>query len=95
MDLLRRDFALFDGLLSDEADQVVVADTSFVETAVFSARAGIEMSPAVEEWIRDPSDNGIQQNLMVGCIPPILSPSWKADGMLVGRQFLISCKTTV
>ena len=68
MDLLRRDFALFDGLLSDE-DQVVVADTSFVETAVFSARAGIEMSPAVEEWIRDPSDNGIQQNLMVGCIP--------------------------
>ena len=65
MDLLRRDFALFDGLLSDE-DQVVVADTSFVETAVFSARAGIEMSPAVEEWIRDPSDNGIQQNLMVG-----------------------------
>ena len=80
MDLLRRDFALFDGLLSDE-DQVVVADTSFVETAVFSARAGIEMSPAVEEWIRDPSDNGIQQNSMVGCIPPILSPRWKALGV--------------
>ena len=90
MDLLRRDFALFDGLLSDE-DQVVVADTSFVETAVFSARAGIEMSPAVEEWIRDPSDNGIQQNLMVGCIPPILITTLES----VGRQFLISCKTTV
>ena len=51
MDLLKRDFALFDGLLSD--DRVVVADTSFIETMVFSARAGIEMSPGVEDWIRD------------------------------------------
>ena len=66
MDLLGRDFALFDGLLSD-AGQVVVADTSFIETAVFSARAGIEMSPAVEDWIRDQSDaDGIQQSFVAG-----------------------------
>ena len=64
MDLLRRDFALFDGLLSDEADQVVVADTSFVETAVFSARAGIEMSPAVEDWIRERSEDGIRHSFV-------------------------------
>ena len=49
----RKDFALFDDLLSDwDSESAVVADTSFVETLVFSARAGIEMSPRVEDWIR-------------------------------------------
>jgi len=55
MDLLKRDFALFDGLFNGEGESsgdVVVTDTSFIETMVFSARAGIEMSPAVEDWIR-------------------------------------------
>ena len=56
MDLLKRDFALFDGLLSGGdgggGGRVVVADTSFIETVVFSARAGIEMSPAVDDWIK-------------------------------------------
>ena len=50
----KRDFALFDGLLSGGGG-AVVADTSFIETMVFSARAGIEMSPGVEDWIRDPT----------------------------------------
>ena len=56
MDLLKRDFALFDGLFNGEGESsgdVVVTDTSFIETMVFSARAGIEMSPKVEDWIRD------------------------------------------
>ena len=29
----------------------VITDTSFIETVVFAARAGIEMSPRVESWI--------------------------------------------
>ena len=61
MDLLKRDFALFDGLLSGGdgggGGRVVVADTSFIETVVFSARAGIEMSPAVDDWIKSRSNN--------------------------------------
>ena len=57
LDLLKRDFALFDDVLSGKSQLLsasgsVMADTSFIETLVFSERAGIEMSPTVEEWIR-------------------------------------------
>ena len=58
MDLLRKDFHLFDKILSDEGeglasggDGIVIADTSFIETLVFSARAGIEISPRVQDWL--------------------------------------------
>ena len=34
---------------------MVVTDTSFVETAVFGARAGIELGPGVERWLRSRS----------------------------------------
>merc|ERR1712126_288779 len=33
--------------------EISIADTSFIETVVFSARAGIEICPAVETWIKD------------------------------------------
>ena len=53
LDLLKRDFALFDDVLSGKSQLLsfgssVMADTSFIETVVFSERAGIEMSPGVE-----------------------------------------------
>ena len=62
MDLLNKDFDLFDKILSDPRleqveparsgeDGIVIADTSFIETLVFSARAGIEMSPTVKDWL--------------------------------------------
>merc|ERR1712037_811632 len=58
MDLLSKDFHLFDKILSDEGeglasggDGIVIADTSFIETLVFSARAGIEISPRVQDWL--------------------------------------------
>ena len=47
-DLLRQDFALFDGLPSDEW---VFCDTSFVETMVFSTRAGIALGPHLRAWL--------------------------------------------
>merc|ERR1719154_993073 len=50
MNLLKKDFCLFDDLST--SDEVVLTDTSFIETVVFGARAGIEMSPGVEEWIK-------------------------------------------
>ena len=46
MNLLKKDFELFDDLA--KSGDVVIADTSFIETVVFAARAGIEMSPEVE-----------------------------------------------
>ena len=49
LDLLERDFNLFESLF-EQAD-LVLTDTSFVETVVFSARAGIEMSPTVDAWL--------------------------------------------
>ena len=54
--LLKRDFALFDDVLSGKSQLIssgnsVMADTSFIKTLFFSERAGIEMSPTVEEWI--------------------------------------------
>ena len=30
---------------------IVISNTSFIETLVFSARAGIEMSPTVKDWL--------------------------------------------
>jgi predicted ATPase len=51
-DLLQKDFDLFN-TLANEAKEVVLTDTSFVETVVFSARAGIEMSPAIDSWLRN------------------------------------------
>ena len=46
MNLLKKDFELFDNLI--EGKDLVVSDTSFIETVVFAARAGIEMCPEVE-----------------------------------------------
>jgi predicted ATPase len=48
-EILRQDHALFDGLPDDE---LVFTDTSFLETLVFGARAGIAMGPKVESWLR-------------------------------------------
>ena len=50
MELLKKDFSLFDQLA--ESQELVLTDTSFIETVVFGARAGIEMSPGVEKWIQ-------------------------------------------
>ena len=47
-EMLARDFALFDGLPEDE---VVFTDTSFLETLVFGARAGIAVGPNVASWL--------------------------------------------
>ena len=57
LDLLKRDFALFDDVLSGKSQLLssgdsVMADTSFDKTLVFSEHAGIKMIPTVEEWIR-------------------------------------------
>ena len=55
MDLLRKDFDLFDKILSDKdeagGEKIVIADTSFIETLVFSLRAGIEVSPVAKDWL--------------------------------------------
>ena len=48
-ELLRQDHALFDGL---PADELVFTDTSFLETLVFGARAGLAVGPNVESWLR-------------------------------------------
>jgi predicted ATPase len=48
-ELNRRDYELFDGLA---VDAPVFTDTSFLETLVFSARAGIAMGPNIESWLR-------------------------------------------
>ena len=46
--MLASDFALFDGL---PVDKLVFTDTSFVETLVFGARAGIAVGPNVASWL--------------------------------------------
>ena len=56
MDLLNKDFHLFDKILTYPQQElvdegIVISDTSFIETLVFSARAGIEMSPTVKDWL--------------------------------------------
>ena len=51
MDLLQRDFSLFDELADKQ--EVVLTDTSFVETVVFAERAGIEIGPGVQAWLQN------------------------------------------
>jgi predicted ATPase len=46
--MLRQDFALFDGLPSESW---VFCDTSFIETLVFSARAGMELGSDLRGWL--------------------------------------------
>ena len=41
--------ALFDGL---PVDALVFTDTSFLETLVFGARAGLAVGPNIEAWLR-------------------------------------------
>ena len=53
MDLLKKDYLLFDQLADRSSRKIVLTDTSFIETVVFAARAGIEMGPAVESWIQN------------------------------------------
>ena len=65
MNLLKKDFELFDDLA--KSGDVVIADTSFIETVVFAARAGIEMSPEVEVILVENSSTKftIQSNLAI------------------------------
>ena len=51
MNLLKKDFLLFDDL--SKKREIVFTDTSFIETLVFGARAGIELGPGVEKWVND------------------------------------------
>ena len=46
--MLREDYELFEGL---PADELVFTDTSFLETLVFAARAGIAVGPGVQRWL--------------------------------------------
>ena len=46
--MLARDHALFDRLPVHEP---VFTDTSFIETLVFAARAGIAVGPTTESWL--------------------------------------------
>ena len=48
-DLLYQDYDLFENLPVDEP---VFTDTSFLETLVFGARAGIAVGPNIESWLR-------------------------------------------
>lgn len=48
LDLLQKDYDLFDGL---PVDETVFTDTSFIETIVFSKMAGIDMGPGVTHWL--------------------------------------------
>ena len=52
MEILKKDFTLFDELADRGPEKNVLTDTSFIETVVFAARAGIEMGPRVESWIQ-------------------------------------------
>ena len=52
MEILKKDFTLFDELADQGPEKIVLTDTSFIETVVFAARAGIEMGPGVESWIQ-------------------------------------------
>ena len=48
-EILRQDYALFDGL---PVDDIVFTDTSFIENLVFSDRAGMAIGPNLEAWLR-------------------------------------------
>ncbi|KAK3232907.1 hypothetical protein CYMTET_56766 [Cymbomonas tetramitiformis] len=47
--LLKQDFELFDNLTDDA---IVFTDTSFIETVIFSLRAGVAVGPNIEAWLR-------------------------------------------
>lgn len=47
--ILRQDYALFDGLAVGE---LVFTDTSYIENLVFSERAGIAIGPNLKAWLR-------------------------------------------
>ncbi|MCP4805150.1 MAG: ATP-binding protein [Proteobacteria bacterium] len=47
--VIEADHALFSGLPTDE---LVIADTSFVENLVFADRAGVEVGPQLMAWVR-------------------------------------------
>ena len=51
MELLKKDFELFDEL--SERRNVVFTDTSFIETVVFGARAGIEIGQGLKDWVKN------------------------------------------
>jgi predicted ATPase len=48
-EIIRQDHELFDEL---PVDETVFTDTSFLETLVFAARAGIALGPNLETWLR-------------------------------------------
>jgi len=48
-EVLRQDHALFHGL---PVDELVFADTSFIESLVFGERAGMELGPNLRRWLR-------------------------------------------
>ena len=43
MEILKKDFILFDELANQGPERIVLTYTSFIETVVFAAREGIEM----------------------------------------------------
>ena len=47
--MLRKDYELFDKL---PVDELIFTDTSFLETLVFGARAGIIVGPKIQSWLR-------------------------------------------
>ncbi|MEE2751092.1 MAG: nucleotide kinase domain-containing protein [Myxococcota bacterium] len=49
-DLLLQDYSLFESL---PVDTPVFTDTSFIETVVFGARAGLSLGPNIDCWIRN------------------------------------------
>ena len=50
MDLLQKDFSLFDKLADNQGH--VITDTSFIETLVYSSRIGIKMGPGIKSWLQ-------------------------------------------
>ncbi len=48
-EVMRQDYALFHRL---PVDELVFADTSFIETLVFAERAGMELGPNLRRWLR-------------------------------------------
>jgi len=48
-EMLRKDYQLFDKL---PVDELIFTDTSFLETLVFGARAGITVGPQLQLWLR-------------------------------------------
>jgi len=49
MKVLQEDYRIFEAL---EPDAITITDTSFIEDLVFADRAGIEVGPNAQEWLR-------------------------------------------